>query len=306
MASFIAAATYINPSVFPQTEKAPVPKHYVLDAFVFLRVHDLMQQDKGFYPAFFQAYVDREHETGTPNTFLHWRPPLIYWIWNFVPGGAHGVLYVYWALACLALLAAYGAARSRLPDGIALWAPLLLYPYYFYGAVTLWFSYQDWWASFFMFYGLYFQSRKSPYLTAFFWSLAATTREHFGYLMVILAVKAIRGSRQDRIGAAVALLSVGTFYAVHYWTVRPFISPESTVLGGWREAGPGFIWSCLRFGSVYFSQRHITLIPMLLLGAIGAIRVCRRSDGWSWAVAILVPISVYLFIGAAGATTGGL
>ena len=39
---------------------------------------------------------------------------------------------------------------------------------------------------------------------------------------------------------------------------------------------------------------------MLLLGAIGAIRVGRRSDGWSWAVAILVPISVYLFIGAAG------
>ena len=298
--SFLVAAAHMNPVVFRETANPPVPRQYVMDGFLWLRLHALMQEGQPFYPAFYAAYTERKGETGVPGNWLNWRPPVIFLLWNLVPGGGHGLLVAFWLLAVLTLVAAFGIARSQVDEGLALGAPLLLGAYLLYGADTLWFPSQEYWGSFFMLLGTWAFVRGLPSSGAALWALAATTREHFGFLMIVLLALAWLGSRWERWSTALAICVVGLIYAVHYHFVAGYVTPGNPGVLAWSDAGVAWVHRCLQFGTVYVALRDYLLMPLLLAGAVGAFLPRDARHRVMFAGMVVLPVLALLFIGGAG------
>lgn len=297
--SFVLAAAHMNPVIHAETAKPPVPHQYTVDGFLWLRLHDLMQGGQGFYPSFHAAYVERKGETGTPGNWLNWRPPVVFFLWKVVPGGAQGLLVAFWGLAVGAMLAAFGAARSQVDEGFALWAPVLLGAYFLYGADTVWFTSQEYWGSCFMLVGAWAFTRGLPATGVALWALAATTREHFGFLMPLLVALAVLWPRGDRWPTVLALALVGLVYGVHYSFVADYVTPGNPGIHAWREAGGEWVYHCLQFGTVYVALRDFVLMPLLVAGAVGALMVGDPRHRAMFAGMVFLPLVALLFIGGA-------
>lgn len=295
--SFLVAAAHMNPDIYRDTEAPPQSGRYVMDSFLYLRTHDLMQHGMNYYHAFYAAYTQRKGERGVPGNWLNWRPPVLPLVWMAVPGGPRSLLYCFWALTALTLLAAFSAAHAFVEDGLALWSPVLLGAYLLYGADSMWFAFHEFWASCFMLCGLWAWLRGQAVLGAGLWALAATAREHFGFLVILLGVIAWRRSGRASWAAATAACCACALYAFHYSVVARYVLAGNPGLGSWRDAGPSFVLHCLRFGTVYLAARTFLLMPLLALGACGALQP--RDGLWRLLLGGMtwIPPLVLLFIG---------
>ena len=298
--SFLAAAVNMNPRNYIDTAQPPTPHQYVMDGFLYLRVHDLMQQGQSYYPSFYTAYVERKGEEGIPGNWLNWRPPVLFWLWQPLPGGPQGVLVAFWLCAGLTLVAAYVALQEKLESALALWAPALLGAYYLYGADTMWYTSQEWWGSFFMIMGMCAFTRRHPALGAALWALAVTSREHFGFLLPLMLWMALLQGRKERICAALSSAFILAIYAIHYTHVAPYVTPGNPGIHAWNRGGLEFIQLCLQFGTVYLAGRNFLLLPLVALGIAGALSVRDPYLRVMHSGAVLMPMLTYLVIGQDG------
>ena len=295
--SFLVAAAFENPRVEAETARPPVAGNYTMDAFLYLRVQDLLKQGSGYYRAFYLAYTQRSGPRDEPQNTFNWRPPALFYLWSLVPGGPRELLAVFRGLAVLALVAAFGLVRTRVDEGLALGAPALLGAYFLYGAVTPWFATQEYWASAFMLIGFWGWMSGRPGVGALFLALAVASREHFGFLLLPLLFLVVRGSGRERAWAAGALLAVGIFYLGHLAFVSGLVRSGNPGLAFWRAGGLEFLRSCLEFGTVYVAGRAWLWFPLLAAGALGA---CLPGDARARALlasSALVPLGVFLFLG---------
>lgn len=309
--SFVGAAACMNPIVYKDTATLPLPRQYTVDGFLFMRVHHLMQTGKGYYDAFFQAYVQRRGESGIPGNWLNWRPPVLFYLWNVLPGGSRGLLYCFWTLAAITLVGSFGVARTLVRDEIALWSPTLLGAYLLYGADTIFFTSQEYWASFFMILGLWAWllpasdsgrstralDRTRTAAGALMWFLAATSREHFLFLVPLLAIIAWRRRKTERTAALIALLSVFFVYTLHYGIVAHYVVQGNNGIGSWRNAGPDFVYHCLQFGTVYMAARMWLLFPLLAIGLVGAFLPDGLLPRVLTAGTVVIPLTALFFFG---------
>ncbi|MBM3461741.1 MAG: hypothetical protein FJX76_06525 [Armatimonadetes bacterium] len=295
--SFLVAAAYTNPGVIGEASTPPRPGEYVADGFLFLRLHDLMREGRGFYPAFHDAYVQRKGETGTPSNRFNWRPPTLFWLWLAIPGGGTGLLIAFWLLAAAALWAAWAFARAYVDEAVALLGPCLLGAYYLYGACSIWFPTQEYWASFMLIGGLCALASKREWLTALLWPLAAACREQFVMVGPLLVLLGMRSSGRMRVAAGAAVGAVVALYLVHYAVSAPYVSPASAGLNAWRSAGPEFLYHCLQFGTVFLAGRAWILFPLLAAGLLGALLIPAPTPRMLAVGAIVLAIGGLLVIG---------
>jgi len=298
--SFLVASVYANPSVEADTARPPQAGTYTMDAFLYLRVQDLLKQGSGYYRAFYLAYTQGQGVTGEPVNTFNWRPPTLIRLWSLVPGGPRELLGVFRGLVALTLLASFGLARSRVDDGLALWAPALLGAYFLYASATVWFATHEYWAALFMLIGLWGWMSGRPGPGSLFLALAILSRELFAFLLLPLAAFAVLGSPIERTWARGTLVTVGLLYLAHYAYVLGVIQAANSGVSTWQAGGPGFLKTSLQFGTVYMGARNHLWFPLLAAGAAGACltRDWRTRVLMAWSV--LVPLAAFLLIGQEG------
>lgn len=295
--NFVFAAATVNPLVYRETAAPPAAGEYVMDSFLYLRIHYLMQNGENFYQAIKDGQEQHKGGSRGLGNVFNWRPPVIFLLWQLVPGGPRGLLYAFWLIAAIALIASFGVARFFVADHLALGSPVLLGASYLYGAATIWFPTQEYWASFFMIIGLWAWLRHRAVLGAIMWALAITTREHFGFLFFALGAVVWQRSGRERACAFGAILLSLLVYIVHYSMVVPNLDPGGTSMSTWTDAGPLNALHCLQFGSVYVGYRSYLLLPLQCLGVLGVFMTRQLLERIMLGCIVLIPLLSLFFFG---------
>ena len=297
VASFLVAATFVNPQVDVETARAPEAGSYAMDAFMYLRTGHLMHQGSGYYRAFYLAFTQRKGEEMRPETPFDWRTPAFPYLWLLVPGGPRELLLAFRILVALGLVVSFAIARTRVDEGLALVAPVLLSAYFLYPAGSIWFGTHEYWASLLMLGGIWGWVTRRPAAWAVLFALAFACREHFGFLVVPLLYAFFRGEGRERPWAAGALVAVLAFYLGHYFIVSDLVTPGNRGLTSWLSGGPAFLLECLQFGTVFVAARKGLWLPLLALGVASACLEKEARTRVLLASSVLLPLAVFLFVG---------
>jgi hypothetical protein len=272
---FLVCAPTLNPVQAGDVSRPLAPRTSLMDGFVIMRCHLLMQQGFGYYQAYWIAEEERSIPTDLRN-LLSWRPPTVWYLWQPLPG-ATAVWGAFWIGAALTMALAWYLLCGWIDEAVALWAPLLMNAYLMYGAVTMWFAIQEYWATWLLVAGLAAWWRGWPIAGAALLGLAMVSREQYVLLLLPLLYVAARPMYRplERVAALAVAVVVPLFYALHQRYVQAHYGPLSGSPGHWLVGNLSNLAGALRFGNLYVSHRFELWMPFLGAGVVGAILLLR-------------------------------
>jgi hypothetical protein len=293
--------------------EVPALGSYTADSAMYMRVFYRMHQGEPYYSAFVESWRGMSVAYPLPNTPTGYRLPTWFWVWRLLPSDAFTVVYLYLAMASVAVVAAAFIAGQLVGPRLAPVASVALAAYALgvgYGpglfyvdmpamsialvgvAVFLWAA----------------RSRRIELLwvAAGLMTLAALTREILIYLPVLAALSALlepKGERWRRAipwVAGLAVFSAG--YAVHAVAVGPLLQAG---IGGTRYTNGGLAYVIDGFSrfSGQFKGYGWTVFVLVALGLLGAVASRRRASiafAVFAAAAIALPFLAWFWIGNTG------
>jgi hypothetical protein len=269
------------------------------DGFMILKTFYNLERGMGYYEAFGEAFKERMNEPTYPGILLQWRLPTAYLLWSAIlPPSGYWIYLLYLFLSSITLIASWLIARTAVDDVSAAVAPLLLGPYFLYGALFLWFTYVEFWGIFALFWGVLLYLRKREPAAAPLFALALCVREIFVLACLVPGVISLF-TRKLRSVLPWLLVPVPFFvlYLFHYLSARCYLTAAPSDIRDWLQAGWGFFTLTAAFGFTFYADWTLLYRVILYLGIVGAAMYPEGRARAFLLGLILLPPTVFLFIG---------
>lgn len=198
----------------------PIAGTYRSDELIFLKTFYLVKSGQGYYQSFAQGVAG---DTGgivlTSDTF-QWRLPTIFYLWKFTAIDGYFIFVNFWFLTLVSLICIYLILKKFIGSRFAFLGPILVIPYFldtlFYKTSLL---FTEWWAWFFLIFGLAFflyQKKKAAFI---FLLLAGVTRELMIIPLVLFFAYSLFLKKDRKFFLAIILLTI-LFFGFHAFNVN--------------------------------------------------------------------------------------
>jgi len=206
----------------------PPLSQYTHDMGLYLKTYYLMG-NYDYYHAHAVAFQNHAVPISPPADVWSWRLPTAFYLWKLIPGiNGLNIYLFYVAFATLALLATYQIAKKiKVSQTLAIIPVYLLYSYLHFAAYDWTLLQIEWWAAFFVIFGLYFLfDNKENYAITFF-SLAAITREQLfiPFLMIALIATIYKNKHWQKFW--VPVVCFGLMIIFHTYQISKIVNLQS-------------------------------------------------------------------------------
>jgi len=206
----------------------PPLSQYTHDMGLYLKTYYLMG-DYDYYRAHAVAFQNHAVPISPPADVWSWRLPTAFYLWKLIPGiNGLNIYLLYIVFATLALLATYRIAKKiKVSQTLAIIPVYLLYSYLHFATYDWTLLQIEWWAAFFVIFGLYFLfDNKENYAITLF-SLAAITREQLfiPFLMIALIATIYKNKHWQKFW--VPVVCFGLMIIFHTYQISKIVDLQS-------------------------------------------------------------------------------
>ncbi len=247
---------------------------YKFDGFLFLNVANLIRDGQNYKDAYSTAFEEDIRFETAPTDAWGWRLPTIFYFWSFLPND----FLVWLTFVILALLALFSAFKMNFPGtgNLAILAPMILAPYFFFGATSEWFLVTEWWGLFFFIVGLLFWQIKKSKIAWILFLISVITRELFIVPILAYFLITVIFERKKAVFFGSLIIIFALFLLAHFLNLSDVVNLNLASVtakrlwgGGWQQ-----IQQTLAFGSANFlfiNFRVFALYALLVLIGFGLI-----------------------------------
>ena len=207
----------------------PAVGTYRGDELIFLKTFYLVKNGQGYYQSFAQGVAgDTRGIVLTSDTF-QWRLPAIFYLWKFTSIDGYFIFVNFWFLTLVSLICIYFILKKFIGSRLAFLGPILVVPYFldvlFYKTSFL---FTEWWAWFFLTFGLTFFLYQKKKVAFIFFLLSAVTRELMIFPLILFFIYSLFLKKDRRFFLAIVTLTL-LFFAFHAFNVslQESITPAS-------------------------------------------------------------------------------
>lgn len=293
--------------LFEELSVEPAAGTYTSDGFIHLKTYYRMAAGAGYYDAFASAFSGSREMGGLPPySVFNFREPLVFWLWQALPGGITSVYYCLIALLGVGFVSAYAIALAVVDEGFAFTAAVLLLPLSLFAVTTQFGLLVEAWALPVALASVAFSvwtdriGPKASVAAAALAMLAVLMREIFAlYLVAGLVYALVRRERAGRAAWGAAAGAVTCLLAVHYSVasarVGPALAPFS--LEPWLHGGPEWIRQTAIFGHDVMLGWPWSVTALVVLGVGAAVTAPLPRLAWLARITVLVPLGAFTVIG---------
>jgi hypothetical protein len=276
-----------------QRALVPVDEHYHFDGQIFIKTVDLVKQGMPFYPAFGQAVARDSRMSGSPIGKLNYREPWLSEFWALLPGsGAQGIWWSYVVFAMAVMIASYLLAARFVDPAAALLAPIALFAYLAYPALTWYFPFAELWGGGLAVVAVWLLVTDRWWPAVLALVAAVACRELMIYLIPVFGVAWLtHPARRRRTAAFAAAVALPAGVLAYHLIGAPGGSGSFSLasLSYWFHAGIGALWRTLRFSGNFLPPKALIPVAAPVLAAAGALGVSSRWRRWTVLAAAVIP-----------------
>lgn len=192
---------------------------YRSDEFIFLKTFYLLEKGHGYYSSFREAVEGDARGIVLTNDAFAWRLPTVFYFWQLTAKDGIAILRNFWILVTLSLVAVYFLLRKFTNKKIAILGSIILIPYFvdtvYYKTSYL---FTEWWAWFFMIFGLCFFVYDKKKLAFPLFILAVFSRELMMIPFLIFLIYSLF-LRKNRLFFASVVVAFIALFLIHQTAV---------------------------------------------------------------------------------------
>jgi hypothetical protein len=280
----------------------PAPDTYQYDDQVYRRTYYLLHQDRPYYEAFNEAWLQQQNKPAAPNSVMGYRLPTYYALWRLLPSEVFSLVYLFLAFCTVGVIASASIAGQLVGARFAPLAACAMAAYSMSVGITASVTYIDLPSMCIALAGIALlirakltESRKALWAAIAVLTLAALTREILAYFLVLGALTALLEVPEKRLKAAAPWgAGLGVFflgYAMHAAAVWGYLSDSSKI--SYLRGNLDFAIKAITTYSFAMNGQGVAISLIFALGVAGAVASHRRLGrtlAWMFTVALVLPI----------------